>query len=250
MFEDPLELLRQYTEARVPAPQERCPPSLVSKVEAARLLDVAPRTIQNYRGRGYLCTAPGGLRGGVLAEDVRRLGAEGIPRRRPSDGLRECLLADRITHVEIRSRVIAEILDVRRQSLEVDNEEMAALADGAATAALHGWETGSERWWVELFLRLDDRHARRLARLRPGRNPWLPFLGLAEAISFALTTQGGHHGDAQAEAPVLPALARHAAERLQGEFAAWAEKKGATRSLRALLAEFEATRTTGTLTRD
>lgn len=247
MFEDPLALLTKHAEVRT-QPQPQHPPPPVSKRDAAERLGVTGRTIQTYRRSGHLRAAPGGLRFGVLAEDVDRLEKEGVPRKRPSDGLRHGLLADRAARVEMRSRVIAEILDVRRESLEVSNEEIVALADRAATAALRGWEAGAERGWVELFLRLDDRHARRLARVGPWRNPWIPFLGLARAISAALPAQGEHRADEPDDAPVLPSLARHAADRLHAEFSAWAVKRGdADRRLRRALAEFEATRAATTV---
>jgi hypothetical protein len=245
MFEDPIALLTRYAEVTTQEPQPRHAPPLVSKRDAAERLGVSGRTIQTYSRSGHLRAAPGGLRFGVLAEDVGRLEKEGVPRKRPSDCLHAALLADRAAGVEMRSQVIAEILDVRRESLEVSNEEIVALANRAATAALHGWEPGAERGWVELFLRLDDRHARRLARVGPWRNPWMPFLTLARAISSALRSADAQHVDQLADGPVFPSLARHAADRLHGEFSAWAVKKGdADRRLRAALAEFEATRTT------
>jgi hypothetical protein len=245
MFEDPIDLLTRYAEAKAQEPQHQRSLPLVSKRDAAARLGVTGRTIQTYSRSGRLRAAPGGLRFGVLAEDICRIEKEGVPRRRPSDELREGLLAARAAGVEMRSRVIAEILDVRRESLEVSNDEIVALADRASTGALHGWEPGAERSWVELFLRLDDRHARRLARVGPWRNPWMPFLALARAISSALWSADAQHVDQLADTAVLPSLARHAADRLHCEFSAWAVKKGdAGRRLRAALADFEATRTT------
>jgi hypothetical protein len=219
----------------------------LSKAEAAARLGVTPRTIQTYRELGYLRTAPGGLRKGVIRRDVEFLVRFGVPRSRPSDSLERRLLARRLLDLEVRSLALAELLDARRVPLDLDRAGLCQLNDRAARVAVDGWEHGSEGEWLRILCRLDQRHARRLARARPGSNPWACFLVLAELLAFVLDEAGPPTSldhdklDGPRQAAVLRQLSLMVMDHIRAMLARWTAKQG-TLALRKALREFERTR--------
>lgn len=177
-----------------------------SKDKAAKILGVSLRTIQRYLRQGKLRPAVHNGKIGVHSEDLASLAQikNGGKDSHYSFSVSRATLGQllsRMLRAEQRLNTLEHILNIKRDDLNLSDDELEAMYKSAVHSLVAGWYTPAEESWGGFFIRLQTSHLERLEILAKEKHPWIPFYKLAcrmaekprQAQMADLLTAGRNH---------------------------------------------------------
>ena len=155
----------------------------VSIQKAAEALNVTPRSIYRYINRGHLRTYKEGQSLLVSRQDLQTLIEIGRDKRNFGLNKKSVAQLEAKVHVlEHEVDVIKRILDLRREPLSLDPDELEHLYRMAVHHITVSWSPHQEEMWSEVFVRLTLEDLEKLEEAVEDPHPWRPFFQLAKAI--------------------------------------------------------------------
>lgn len=155
--------------------------------EAAKLLDVAKRSIYRYAKRGLLKCKYEGVHTFVAEEDVLAL----------NKGRRDLLafpltrdavakLTGEVQTLKTQIATCMRILNVKYDAFTFTAPEYDALYKSAEQAIADGWPPHVEEMWADYFVRFRIEDFEKMELATGNKHPWRPFLKLASSMHVAL----------------------------------------------------------------
>lgn len=157
--------------------------TFVSKSAAAKALGVSLRSVYRLVDGGKLRASHTGRNSGVNAEDLARLVADRTKRDSTlpvtlSRAFAGEILA-RMTRFEQRVNTLEQILDIRREDLELSDAELMTLHRAAQESLDTDWMAPMEETWGGVFIRLQIEQFEKLEAMLRDKHPWVVFYRLS-----------------------------------------------------------------------